>query len=99
VAALVSLAIASAERRGVISPEDAADIREAKTILAAEITALAAAADETPQQCLDRHTLAMVEGWVETDVGTQARELYARLLAAPANVRDAIFAQANQALG
>lgn len=55
--------------------------------------------DETTQECLDRHTLAMVEGWVETDVGAQARELYARLLAAPANVRDAIFAQANQALG
>lgn len=55
--------------------------------------------EETPQQCLDRHTLAMVDGWVATDVGTQARELYARLLAAPANVRDAIFAQANQALG
>lgn len=56
-------------------------------------------AEETPQQCLDRHTLAMVDGWVATDVSTQARELYARLLAAPANVRDAIFAQANQALG
>lgn len=33
VGALVSLAISSAERRGVISPEDAADIREAKTIV------------------------------------------------------------------
>lgn len=30
---LVSLAITAAERRGVISPEDAADIRAAKTII------------------------------------------------------------------
>lgn len=56
-------------------------------------------AEETPQQCLDRHTLAMVDGWVATDVGTRARELYARILAAPTEVRDAVFAQANQALG
>ena len=56
-------------------------------------------AEETAQQCLDRHTLAMVDGWVATDVGTRARELYARILAAPTEVRDAIFVQANQALG
>lgn len=70
-----------------LTPEQLAAVTSRKT------------ADETTQECLDRHTLAMVESWVATDVGAQARELYARLLAAPANVRDAIFAQANQALG
>jgi len=70
-----------------LSPEQLAAVTSRKT------------AEETPQQCLDRHTLAMVEGWVETDVGAQARDLYARILAAPSNVRESIFAQANQALG